>query len=78
MMGHNRTLHLITFTLLVIGGINWGLLALFHTDIGTWLGGMDSTIAKVIYILVALSAIYEAATHMMRCKDCKNEMPGKM
>ena len=78
MMGHHKGIHMVTFTLLVVGGLNWGLLALFKTDIGTWVGGMDTTAAKVIYILVALSAIYEGITHMMRCKECKNEMPGKM
>ncbi len=76
MMGHMKGLHMVTFTLLVIGGLNWGLFALFHTDIGMWVGGMTSALAKIIYVLVALSAIYEVATHSMRCRECKPDGAG--
>ena len=73
-MGHHKGLHMVAFTLLVIGGLNWGLFALFHTDIGMWVGGMTSVVAKVIYILVALSALFEVFTHGGRCKECSNDM----
>lgn len=63
-------LHTITFILLVIGGLNWLVLALFNWDISNVLGGMDSWVSKAVYILVGLSAIYEASTHG-RCRDCK-------
>jgi uncharacterized membrane protein YuzA (DUF378 family) len=61
---------MVTFILLVIGGLNWLLVGLFGWDISAYLGGMDSMVAKLIYILVGLSAIYEAATHKNRCKEC--------
>jgi uncharacterized membrane protein YuzA (DUF378 family) len=32
---------------------------------------------KVVYILVGVSAVYEVATHMDRCKDCILMMAGK-
>ncbi len=67
-----RILHTIAFTLLVVGGINWGL-TLFDADIATW--GLPSGLMDTIYGLVALSAIYEACTHGRRCRECKNEMP---
>lgn len=67
-----KALHMIAFILLVVGGLNWGVLALFNTDLGAWLGG--GTVAKVIYILVALSAVYEVATHKSRCMECQNKM----
>lgn len=45
--------------LLVIGGINWGLVGIFELDLVAWLfGGAASIISRVIYILVALSAIW--------------------
>ncbi len=56
-------LNLVTFILLVVGGLNWLLFALTGMDVGSILGGMDSMIAKVIYILVGLSAIYQLVTH---------------
>ncbi|MBX4187047.1 MAG: DUF378 domain-containing protein [Candidatus Doudnabacteria bacterium] len=70
-MGHNKGLHMVTFTLLAIGGLNWGL-ALFGWDVGTW--GLPSMLVKIVYALVALSALYEIFTHGSRCKECKGDM----
>ena len=70
-MGKHKGLHMLTFILLVIGGLNWGL-AIWGHDIATW--GLNMTLVKVIYALVALSAIYEALTHGGRCKECSNQM----
>lgn len=66
-----KKIHLLTFTLLLIGGLNWLLLALFKWDIGMLFGGQGAMISKIVYVLVGLSAVYEAATHMGRCKGCK-------
>ena len=74
MMGHNKGLHMVTFTLLAVGGLNWGLV-LFQMDIATW--GLPSGLVDTIYGLVALSAVYEIFTHGWRCKECKNEMPNQ-
>ncbi len=65
-----KSLHMVTFILLVVGGLNWLLFGLLGWDIGTLLGGMDSMLAKIIYILVGLSAIYELVTHKSSCKMC--------
>ena len=46
-------LHKITWWLLIIGGLNWGLEAL-GTGIGHWVG---DTLARIIYALVGLSAL---------------------
>ena len=49
----------IAWWLLIIGGLNWGVYALFKKDIFGLLGiGMDSSVAKVVYILVGLAALY--------------------
>ena len=71
MAGHNRGLHMVAFTLLVIGGLNWLLVGIFNWDIGQIFGGMEAAISRIIYILVGLSAIYEAVTHGSRCRACK-------
>ena len=45
--------------LLIIGGINWGLVGIFEFDMVAWLlGGTDSALSRVIYILVAISAVW--------------------
>ena len=45
--------------LLIIGGINWGLVGIFQLDIIAWLfGGAGALISRVLYILVAISAVW--------------------
>ena len=70
-----KGLHTVTFILLVIGGLNWGL-ALFGWDIAMW--HLPMIIVQIVYAAVALSAIYEAATHGSRCKECKPDGMAKM
>lgn len=68
MAGSGKGLHMVTFILLVIGGLNWGLMALGNWNIVSWLG---PSLERIVYILVGLSAVYEVATHGKRCRDCK-------
>lgn len=59
-------LHKIAFILLVIGGLNWGLEVL-----GFGLGNyLPASLMTLIYVLVALSAIYEVFGHKNTCKAC--------
>ena len=59
-------IHKVTFILLVIGGLNWGLEALGF-GIGSYL---PSGLAMTVYILVALSALYEIFAHKKLCRNC--------
>ncbi|MBD5144136.1 MAG: DUF378 domain-containing protein [Ruminococcus sp.] len=46
-------------TLLIIGGINWGLVGIFEFDLVAWLfGGATSLLSRAVYILVAVSAVW--------------------
>ncbi|HEY4518003.1 MAG TPA: DUF378 domain-containing protein [Candidatus Paceibacterota bacterium] len=67
-------MHKVSFILLVIGGLNWLVLAIFNWDIGMLFGGQGETISKLIYILVGLAALYEIFTHKARCKGCDKAM----
>jgi uncharacterized protein len=54
-----KGLNLVALILLIVGGLNWLLVGLFEWDlVGGIFGGMDSLIAKIVYILVGLAAIY--------------------
>lgn len=64
-----KTLHIIAFTLLVIGGLNWLLFA-FDLDISAWFGGMNSAVSRTIYILFGIAAIFEVLVHKNCCKEC--------
>lgn len=49
----------IALILLIIGGINWGLVGIFELDLIAWLfGGAGSIISRTLYILVAISAVW--------------------
>lgn len=49
----------IALILLIVGGINWGLVGIFELDLVAWLfGGAGSLIARTVYILVAISAVW--------------------
>jgi len=48
----------IAFVLLLIGGVNWGLIGLFNFDLVSAIFGTMSTISRVVYVLVGVSAIY--------------------
>ncbi len=52
-----KTLQMVTFTLLVVGGVNWGLEALGY-NLVTMLLGEGSTLTRIVYALVGLSAVY--------------------
>ncbi len=65
-----KALHTVSFLLLVIGGLNWLLLALFGWEVGMLFGGSDMLASKVIYVLVGLSAIYQVLSHKSSCKMC--------
>ncbi len=43
--------------LVLIGALNWGLVGLFRTDLVEKLFGEMSPLAKIIYILIGISAI---------------------
>lgn len=49
----------IALILLIIGGINWGLIGIFQFDLVAWaFGGAAAMISRIIYVLVALAAIW--------------------
>ncbi len=68
-----KALHMVTFTLLIVGGLNWGLWALFNFNLVNTVLGSWPTVEKLVYILVGVSAVYIAATHMNDCKICSKK-----
>ncbi len=49
----------IALILTIIGGINWGLVGIFRLDLVAYIcGGSDTVVARIIYTLVAIAAIW--------------------
>lgn len=45
--------------LVIVGALNWGLVALFQFDLVAWIGGgQNALISRIIYGLVALAGIW--------------------
>ena len=63
----------IALSLLIIGGLNWGSVALFQFDLVAFAcGGSDNLIARVVYALVGLSAVW-CVTLLFRDMERKTE-----
>ena len=55
-----KTLNLVTLALVIIGGINWGLVGIAQFDlVAAIFGGQNALLARVVYVLVGLSAIWQ-------------------
>lgn len=67
-MNKLNTLDVIALILVVIGGLNWGLVGLVDFDLVAAIFGAMSAISRIVYVLVALSAIYLAAVSMKLVK----------
>lgn len=69
-----KQLHMVAFLLLVVGGLNWLSVGLLEMDLVARLfGGMSSMLAKTVYVLVGLSAIFELMMHKSHCRTCTGE-----
>jgi uncharacterized protein len=54
-----KPLNMVAQILLIVGGLNWGLVGLFQFDlVAAIFGGPDSLLARLVYILVGVSALY--------------------
>ena len=54
-----NVLNKIFLTLLIIGGLNWGLIGLFQYDlVAALFGGMSSLLSRIVYTLVGISGLY--------------------
>ncbi|CAD7027963.1 hypothetical protein REJC140_02567 [Pseudorhizobium endolithicum] len=54
-----KALNIITLALLIVGGLNWGLVGLFSFDLVAAIFGAGSLLARIVYILVGVSAVYQ-------------------
>ena len=55
-----KALNLVTLVLLIVGGINWGLVGIAQFDlVAAIFGGQDAMLVRVVYALVGLSAIWQ-------------------
>lgn len=54
-----KFLNLITLVLVIVGGVNWGLVGLLDWNLVAALFGDGSLLARAVYSLVGLSALWQ-------------------
>lgn len=48
----------VSMALLMVGGLNWGIVGLFNNDLVGEIFGYGSTLADIIYIVIGAAAVY--------------------
>ncbi|MDO8575068.1 MAG: DUF378 domain-containing protein [bacterium] len=59
----------IAVVLVVVGGLNWGLVGIFNFDLVATIFGDMSTLSRIVYALVGVAAVYLAAISMKLAKQ---------
>lgn len=63
----------ITFVLVIVGGLNWGLWGALEFDlVAEVFGGNTETLSKVVYILVGVSAVYLVISFLTKGSGSKS------
>ena len=57
-----KALDILATVLLIVGGLNWGLVGVAHFDLVAKLFGDMTVLSRIVYSLVGLSAVVKAIT----------------
>lgn len=63
-----KSLHMVTWLLVVVGALNWGLVGLLDMNLVATLFGMGSMLERLVYILVGASGVVEVVNYMQMGK----------
>ncbi len=67
-----KFLDMFAWILLVVGGLNWGLVGLFNFNLVDTLFTAGSIVTMVVYTLVGAAAVYAICRYKVCCKSsCK-------
>lgn len=68
----------VAYVLVVVGGLNWGLVGLLELDLVASIFGEMSTLSRLVYDLVGLSALYVAYDYFMGGQTSVSKVGGDM
>ena len=52
-----NTLYKVSLALLIVGGINWGLIGLLNFDLVAFIFGGGSLLSRIVYTIVGIAAV---------------------
>jgi uncharacterized membrane protein YuzA (DUF378 family) len=64
-----RGLYMTAVVLVIIGGLNWGLVGFFDWNLVDAIFGEGSALSRIIYAIVGLAALYMIIARLMRPAD---------
>lgn len=63
------SVHMLAMILVIVGGLNWGLVGVFEFDLVSYLFGTWPIVPRIIYIAVGVAALLWLLPAKM-CKMC--------
>ena len=68
-----KVLNTIVLVLIIIGALNWGLIALFSFDLVAWLFGNMTMLSRIVYGLVGLAGLWCVTLLFRRARRAMEE-----
>ena len=71
-----KIIDMIAMSLIVVGGLNWGLVGFFGFDLVAFVFGEMGVVSRIIYSLVGISAVYHLSTFkaVQRRWECNTKL----
>lgn len=64
-----KAVNTVALLLIIIGGLNWGLVGAFDFNLVDSLFGEGSTLAQIVYVIVGVAALYQLVMWVMSLVD---------
>jgi uncharacterized membrane protein YuzA (DUF378 family) len=74
-----KGLNVVAAALVIVGGLNWGLVALAEFDLVAWLVGQEfgetNAVSRIVYALVGIAAVYGLSNLLARGREADAPRP---
>ena len=71
-----KSINVVALFLLVVGGLNWGLVGLFDFDLVGAIFGPMSALARIVYSVVGIAALYRLVGLLAGPRDVASPVGG--
>lgn len=64
-----KAVNAVALLLIIIGGLNWGLVGAFEFNLVDTLFGEGAVLSRIVYVLVGLAALYKLVLWVVRLSN---------